>query len=174
MDFTNSLGGEDPKCERAERKTFLLTPRRQDAKACSCSHDVPKSAIRADVIAGKIVNAAFQVHKHFGPGLLESIYEKCLLIELEDCGCKVERQIPIDIIYRGITIEAGYRLDMCVDNLVIVENKTVERLEPIHGAQLATYLKLSGCTLGLLINWNVSVLRHGVRRVVFNHPERMS
>jgi len=170
----NSLDEKDPKPGSMNRKSSLQSPRRQDAKACSCTIGSPGRIIRADVVAGKIVDAALKVHRYFGPGLLESVYEKCLLIELDACGCKVERQIPVDIVYRGICVDAGYRLDMRVDNLVIVENKTVEKLEPVHGAQLVTYLKLSGCTLGLLINWNVSVLRQGLKRVVLNHPERTS
>lgn len=170
----NSLGGEDPKPKRIKHTPSLQAPRRNGATANSCSPGFPKRISRTDVVAGKIIEAAFKVHRYFGPGLLESLYEKCLIIELQQSKCRVECQTPVDIMYRGVCIESGFRLDMCVDNLVIVENKTVERLETIHRAQLITYLKLTNCTLGLLINWNVALLRHGLKRVVLNHPERMS
>lgn len=113
-----------------------------------------------------IINAAMAVHKELGPGLLESAYEGCLAHELVARGLAVERQKELPVRYRGVTIGCGYRLDLLVESQVIVELKAVERLEPIHAAQLLSYLKLSGNKVGLLINFNVKVLRDGLRRLV--------
>ena len=112
-----------------------------------------------------IIGSAIEVHQTLGPGLLESIYQTCLGFELTHRGHVVEEQRPLPILYKGLKLEGNYRLDMVVDGLVIVELKTVERLEPVHQAQLLTYLKLSGLKVGLLINFNVAVLRQGIRRL---------
>ncbi len=104
-----------------------------------------------------------------GPGLLESAYEECLAYELMQRGLAFERQKPIPIVYKGVVLDCGFRLDLVVDDLVIVELKAVNQLEPIHEAQLLTYLKLSGVRLGLLLNFNVLQLRKGIRRLVFDH-----
>jgi GxxExxY protein len=106
------------------------------------------------------------VHRALGPGLLESAYEACLAHELSLRGLAVRRQVPLPIVYEGLTLEAGYRLDLLVGDLVIVEIKAVEGLLRLHEAQLITYLKLSGLSLGLLINFNVGLFRDGVRRLV--------
>jgi len=119
-------------------------------------------------LSGIIVNSAFIVHKNLGPGLLESSYEECLIYELINTGLIVERQKPLPLIYKDIKLEAGYRIDLIVESKVIIEVKAVEALNDIHLAQVLTYLKLSGCKLGLLINFNVALLKHGIRRVV-NH-----
>jgi GxxExxY protein len=113
-----------------------------------------------------IIGAAIAVHRELGPGLLESAYEACLVFELLDRGLSVERQKPMPVIYRGVTVDCGYRIDLLVDGSIIVELKAVERLEPIHEAQVLSYLKLSGCKIGLLINFNVRTLRQGIRRLV--------
>ncbi len=120
-------------------------------------------------ITDSIIGAAIQIHRALGPGLLESAYESCMAFELtEQHGREVERQKPLPVIYRGVSLDCGYRLDLFVDDLVIVELKAVDRLVPIHEAQMLSYLKLSGCKVGLLINFNVKILRNGIKRVVNN------
>jgi GxxExxY protein len=119
-----------------------------------------------EAIATDIVDAAFKVHKELGPGLLESAYQQCHTYELRKRGRKVLTEIIIPIIYDGQQIDAGYRVDMLVDGLVIIENKTVENILPIHTAQVITYLKLKDCKLGFLINWNVKLIKNGITRVV--------
>jgi len=115
-----------------------------------------------------IIGAAIAVHRALGPGLLESTYEACMLYELNERGLKTERQKPLPVTYRGVHLECGYLIDLLVEDQVIVELKAVEKLEPIHEAQLLSYLKLSGLQVGLLINCNVIELRRGIRRVVNN------
>ncbi|MCI0437979.1 MAG: GxxExxY protein [Chloroflexi bacterium] len=122
-------------------------------------------------ITEDIIGAAIDVHRALGPGLLESAYETCLAFELMERGLKVEQQKPMPVLYRDVELDCGYRLDILVDDAVIVEAKAVERLEPIHQAQLISYLKLSGYTVGLLINFNVRVLKNGIRRIVNNYTE---
>lgn len=114
----------------------------------------------------KIIGAAIEVHRHLGPGLLESAYETCLVYELERLGLRVERQKPLPLIYKEIHLDQGYRLDLLVENKIIVELKVVEKLTPVHEAQILSYLKFSGCPLGLLINFNVKLLKNGVRRFI--------
>jgi GxxExxY protein len=113
-----------------------------------------------------IIGAAIEVHKHFGPGLLESAYEQCLCRELELKGIGFERQKPLHLEYKGIRLDCGYRLDLLVQRRVIVEIKSVEALGSIHEAQMITYLRLAGVKVGLLINFNVPVLKDGVKRFV--------
>ena len=125
----------------------------------------------ADEVARDIVDAAIKVHRTLGPGLLESAYQACLAYDLRRRERQVECEIAVPLDYDGMRIEVGYRIDMRIDQLVLVENKTVEKVLPIHLAQLLTYLKLSGLSLGLIINWNVILLRDGIQRVVRNHPE---
>lgn len=117
-------------------------------------------------IAKQVVDAAFSVHVELGPGLLESTYEACLEHELVERGLRVQRQLDLPVTYRGITIDAGYRLDLLVEGQLIVELKSVERIEPIHQAQVLTYLKLSGKELAFLINFNVPLLKQGLRRLI--------
>lgn len=119
-----------------------------------------------DRIARQIVDSAFALHTTLGPGLLESVYEQCLAAELRTRKLSVERQVAVPVVYRNTRIEAGLRMDMVVESLVIVEAKAVETILPIHGAQLLTYLKLSGLQLGLLINFNVTLIKNGIRRLV--------
>lgn len=121
-------------------------------------------------IAAQIVDAAMKVHIALGPGLLESAYQACLTHELRKRGLKAETEVVMPVTYDGVMIDAGYRLDIRVESAVIIENKAVEELLSIHQAQLMTYLRLSGCTLGFLINFNVKLLRNGLHRVVYNHP----
>jgi GxxExxY protein len=124
-----------------------------------------------ETVAKDIVDAAFKVHKEFGPGLLESAYQQCHAYELRKRGRQVLTEVVLPIVYDGQKIDAGYRIDMLVDDLVIVENKTVETLLPIHTAQLITYLKLKDCRLGFLINWNVKLIKNGILRIANSMPE---
>ncbi len=113
-----------------------------------------------------ILDAAFQVHKELGPGLLESTYETCISYEASQMGLLIETQIPLPVIYKEVRLDCGYRIDIRAENKVIVEVKAVEKLNDVHLAQLLTYMKLSGCKLGYLINFNVKFLKDGIRRVV--------
>jgi len=121
---------------------------------------------RANALSRQIIAAAIEVHRNLGPGLIESVYETCLCYELSLRGVAFDRQVPMPVEYKGLMLDAGYRLDILVDGLVIVELKVAERIEPIHEAQLLTYLKLTHLWLGLLINFNVPVLKNGLRRLV--------
>ena len=116
-------------------------------------------------ISGKIIGAAIEVHKHLGPGLLESAYEECLCYELDLREIKFKRQVPLPLNYKGLNLDCGYRLDLLVEDKVIVELKTVEAIAPIHEAQILTYLKLRDIRLGLIINFNVHLLADGIRRL---------
>ena len=113
-----------------------------------------------------IIGAAICVHKELGPGLLESAYAACLAYELAEKRLKFERQKALPVIYRGVELDCGYRMDFLVEDQVVVELKAIENLEPIHEAQLLSYLKLSKCKVGLLINFNVKVLKDGIRRLM--------
>ncbi len=117
-------------------------------------------------VAKVIIEAAFKVHSSLGPGLLESVYEVCLAYELEKRGMKVERQFTLPVVYEEIRLDAGLRLDMVVDQSVIVELKAVEKINPLFEAQLLTYLKLTGKRLGLLVNFNVPLIKDGIKRMV--------
>jgi GxxExxY protein len=118
-----------------------------------------------------IIGAAIEVHRTLGPGLLESAYEECLCHELRLRGIPFERQRPLPVTYKGLDLECGYRLDLLVHDAVVVEIKAVEALQPIHEAQLLTYLKLGGWKVGLLINFNVPILKNGIRRRVLGLEE---
>ena len=113
-----------------------------------------------------ILDCAFQVHSELGPGLLETAYEECLCYELKNVGLKVERQKALPLIYKDIKLDAGYRVDLLVEDSVVIELKAVEELTDVHLAQVLTYLKLSGCKLGLLVNFNVKYLKNGIKRVI--------
>jgi GxxExxY protein len=121
---------------------------------------------RLNGITESIIGAAIQVHKALGPGLLESAYEYCLAYELGKRGLRVEQQKPLPLVYEQVKLECGYRIDLVVEGSVVVEVKSVEALAPIHEAQIITYLKLSGCKLGLLINFNVPVVKDGIHRFI--------
>ncbi len=132
----------------------------QDTKAPR--EPIPKET---DKVASKIVDAAFAVHTTLGPGLLESVYEVCLLHELEKRGLKAERQVLLPVVYDNLRLDAGLRLDLVVENRVVVELKAVEMLLPVHKAQVLTYLKLSGHRLGLLVNFNSVLIKDGIQRI---------
>ncbi len=116
--------------------------------------------------SGAIVDAAMHVHSLLGPGLLEGVYAKCLARELTLRGLSVRREVPVPIVYKGAEIDCALRLDMIVDGLVIVETKTVDKLHPAHTAQLLSYLALSGCRVGVLLNFKSERLKNGIKRVV--------
>jgi len=122
----------------------------------------------------KIIGSAIEVHRELGPGLLESTYETWLAYELMERGLEVERQKSLPVRYRGVYLDCGYRIDLMVEKLVIVELKVVDRLEPIHAAQPLSYLKLSGVPIGLLLSFNVRELRQGIRRLVNKLKEESS
>lgn len=117
-------------------------------------------------VAKITIDAAYDVYFKLGPGLLESVYEYCLIYELKKRGLMVESQVQLPIYYDGICLSLGFRMDLLIENSLIVEIKTVEVILPVHKAQLVTYLKLSGKTLGLLINFNQAVFREGIKRVI--------
>jgi GxxExxY protein len=119
-------------------------------------------------VAYKIIGVALEIHKHLGPGLLESVYECMMEYELQEMGMEVKRQVALPVVYKEVRMEAGFRLDLLVENKVIVEIKSVEVLAPVHFSQTLTYLKLSGHKLGLLINFNTPKLKEGIHRLV-NH-----
>ncbi len=118
-------------------------------------------------ITGQIIDAAMCVHTALGPGLLESAYESCLAFELSDRGLSVQRQVELPVIYRGHRVSAGFRIDLVVEDVVVVEIKAVEQLLPVHEAQLLTYLKLSGRRIGLILNFHVSSMKNGIKRMVY-------
>src|SRR5438045_8370116 len=128
--------------------------------------------MRTIQITQEIIGGAIAVHKALGPGLLESVYQKCLCQELSIRGIPFEREVPLPLEYKGIHLGCGYRVDLLVANSVVVEIKSVEALAPIHEAQLLTYLRIGGWRLGLLINFNVAVLKSGIRRRILGYEEQ--
>jgi GxxExxY protein len=126
---------------------------------------------RLDLITRRIIGAAIEVHRHLGPGLLESAYEACLAYELRQTGLRIEQQKPLPIVYKDVKLDCGYRLDLVVEDSVIVEVKAIEQFAPIHDAQLLSYLRLSGKMVGLLINFHVRVLKNGLKRIVSDFPD---
>lgn len=124
-----------------------------------------------DELTEKIIGAAICVHRALGPGLLESAYEQCLLFELRSMGLRIEQQRPVPVIYREVRLECGYRLDLVVEDRVIVEIKAIEKLHPIHSSQALSYLRLTRLPVALLLNFHVNLLKDGVIRVVNNYPE---
>jgi GxxExxY protein len=126
---------------------------------------VPVSA-EVDKVARAVVDAAFHVHHVLGPGLLESVYETCLAHELKQRGQSVATQVALPVVYEGVRLDAGLRLDMLVADAVVVEVKSVDKMNPVYEAQLLTYLKLTGRRVGLLLNFNVPVIRDGIKRIV--------
>ncbi len=115
-------------------------------------------------ITETIIGCAIEVHKILGPGLLESAYEECLFFELQKAGLIVERQKPVPVVYKEIKLECGYRIDLLVENIVVIELKTVDAFNPVHEAQILTYMKFSMKSIGLLINFNVALLKNGIKR----------
>jgi GxxExxY protein len=128
--------------------------------------------VESKAITEAIIGAAIEVHRELGPGLLESTYEACLAFELTHRGLDVLRQLHLPLRYKEIQLDAGYKIDLLVERSVIVELKAVDKLDPIHEAQLLSYLRLSGYHVGLLINFNVRILKDGIKRMVHRLPER--
>lgn len=126
------------------------------------------TSVELNDISGKIIELAIKVHSALGPGMLEGAYEACLMFELMNAGLKAESQLKLPIVYRGNKIDAGYRIDVLVEDSVIIELKAIDRLLPVHEAQLLSYLRMSNLKLGLLLNFNNKLLRDGIRRVVNN------
>jgi GxxExxY protein len=124
-----------------------------------------------DQLTRKIIAAAIHVHSKLGPGLLESTYETCLMHVLSKQGLKVEKQKELPVVFEHIRLDCGYRLDLLVEKRIVVEIKAVEFVLPVHKAQLVPYLRLSGCKVSLLINFNVALLRQGISRIVNNFPD---
>lgn len=119
-----------------------------------------------DLLTEKVIGFAIEVHRQLGPGLLESAYEECLCYELRQNGIPFGRQVALPVVYKAVRLDCGYRMDIVVDEQVIIELKTVERLLPVHEAQMLTYMKLSGIRTGLLLNFNSAVLKDGIRRLM--------
>ena len=117
-------------------------------------------------ISNKIIGCAIDVHKQLGPGLLESAYQECLFYELKQAGLKVEKEKPMPIIYKEVKLDHGYRIDLLVEEKVVIEIKTVETLNDVHTAQVLTYLRLGNYKLGLLLNFQVSMLKNGMKRII--------
>jgi GxxExxY protein len=123
-------------------------------------------------LSERVLGACIEVHRHLGPGLLESAYEQCLCHELSLGGLSFERQRPLPVTYKGVTLDCGYRLDVVVEEQLILELKAVDHLLSLHEAQVLTYLKLTGLDVGLLVNFNTSVLRSGIRRLARRDESR--
>lgn len=131
---------------------------------------VTRSADQLNALTEQIIGAAMNVHRALGPGLLESAYEACLVFELRESGLQVEQQKPLPVVYRGVKLDCGYRLDLVVAKPLIVEIKAVEALTKVHEAQLLSYLRLANCRVGLLLNFHCTMLKHGIRRIVNDFP----
>lgn len=119
-----------------------------------------------DALSNRIIGCALEVHKHLGPGLLESTYEQCFAHELKIANLPFALQYPLPVTYKGIKLDCGYRVDLLVDDSIIVELKSVDKILPIHAAQLLTYMKLSDVSIGLLMNFNVKYMKDGIKRMV--------
>jgi GxxExxY protein len=124
-----------------------------------------------NTLSNVVIGAAIDVHKTLGPGLLESAYETCLCHEPDLRGIEYKKQIQLPVKYKSIQLDCGYRLDILIENKIVIELKSVEKILPIHDAQLLTYLKLGGWQLGMIFNFNVSLLKHGIKRKVLNFSE---
>jgi GxxExxY protein len=124
------------------------------------------TSVEIEGVATAIVDSAFKIHTRLGPGLLESAYRTLMVYELRKRGFEVEYEVPVPLVYDGVKLDAGYRLDLLVNDSVIVEIKAVEKIIPVHDAQLLTYLKLTGIRLGLLINFNTKLIKDGIKRIV--------
>ena len=126
---------------------------------------------RLDEISHRIIGAAIEVHRHLGPGLLEAAYQSCLAFELKQLGLKVDEQKPLPVVYKQVKLDCGYRLDMVVEDEIIVEIKAIEKLLPIHDAQVLWYLRLTKKRVGLLMNFHVPILKNGLKRIVNEFPD---
>ena len=145
---------------------FVTRRNTKKARRTSKKLQTKVTTMEFDRLSREIIGSAIEVHKALGPGLLESTYEECLTYELRNKGLMVVKQKPVPVIYKNIYLECGYRLDILVNNEIIVEIKSVDALIPVHEAQILTYMKLSNINIGLLINFNVTILKNGLKRYV--------
>jgi len=129
-------------------------------------HKVEEFTMTEDELSKIIIGCAIEVHKHLGPGLLESAYQECLLYELKNAGLNIQKEKPMPIVYKEVKLDHGYRIDLLVENKVVIEIKTIEALNDVHLAQVLTYLKLGNYKLGLLLNFQVSMLKNGIKRII--------
>lgn len=141
-----------------------------NSKAKSETAEVTESTEKLTALTKKIIGAAVEVHKHTGPGLMESAYEVCLCYELSQVGLGFERQVDLPIAYKGVKLDCGYKMDVVVEDSVVLELKTVDQLLPIHTAQLLTYLRLSGKRVGLLLNFHAPILTKRIKRLINDSP----
>lgn len=155
--MTNQTAISNPRLNRGERKEGAETAKR-----------IYDTSLYENRIAEGVKNAALHVHKNLGPGLLESAYEECLAYTLLKDGWNVKRQAPMPLVFEEVKMDLGYRIDLLVENKVVIEVKAVEAINPVHVAQVLTYLKLSKCKLGLLINFHTAKVMDGFRRIVHN------
>lgn len=146
----------------------------EERRGMDMNRRVAEGAEGLNALSGRVIGACIEVHRVLGPGLLESAYEECLRYELIQVGLNFEQQKPLPVVYKGTRLDCGYRLDFVIENKLIIELKAVAALAPIHEAQLLTYLKLSRLSLGLLINFNVPILKSGIKRIVNNLPSAPS
>ncbi len=130
--------------------------------------EIESDNYRMNDLTEKIIGCAIEVHRAIGPGLLESAYEECLCYELAQIGIRFERQVPLPVVYKEVNLDCGYKLDILVEKVVILEIKAVDRLMPIHEAQLLSYLRMLDLRVGLLLNFHSSVLKYGIKRIVNN------
>jgi GxxExxY protein len=131
-------------------------------------HDVELKIERLNNLTERIIGCSIEVHKAIGPGLLESAYEECLCFELGHTGLTFRRQVPLPVRYKSVNLDCGYSLDLIVENEIIIELKAVERIMPIHEAQLLSYLKMLNKRIGLILNFHTSIMKHGIKRIVNN------
>jgi GxxExxY protein len=151
--------------ETTKKTLMKINPKNEGNSIDRYKASPVQDQIIEDRIGSQIVDAALKIHKQLGPGLLESAYQACLAFELRKRGIRVECEVDQPVEYDGMKIEVGYRLDLLVEGMVIVENKAVEKLLPVHEAQLLTYLKLRKCHIGYLINWHVPLIKDGIKRM---------
>jgi GxxExxY protein len=142
------------------------TQREQEKADKRHPRDIVSNLTELNKLTKQIIGAAIEVHRHLGPGLLESTYETCLAYELQQLGLSFERQKALPLVYKEIRLDQGYRIDLLVERKVVVEIKVVEQIAPVHEAQVLSYLKFSRCKIGLLLNFNVKLLKDGIRRFI--------
>ena len=150
---------------KSGRKLRTYTEIHRESQSSTVKNKYEKD-MKINEITQKIIGCAIEVHRNLGPGLLESAYEECLAFELKEAGLNFRRQQPTPVIYKEIKLDCGYRIDILVENLVVLELKVVDEFCPVHKAQMLTYMKFSNMRFGLLINFNVTVLKNGIKRFI--------
>ena len=148
---------------------FARKGQKNDRRACAPARCMTRSPAEVEALTEKIIGCAIEVHRTLGPGLLESVYRECIIVEMRRDGLEVDSERHVSLEYKGERIGAALKLDLLVEGSVVVELKAVERLHPVHLAQVITYLKLTGCPAGLLLNFNATTLRAGLKRL--DHPD---